>query len=347
MAQQKSQEQVDLGVFAKAPSRGLGAGEIVALGLSALWLLACGIFFVVLGGGGPTGASDALRFVMIVVAVALPVAVIWLAASAARSARVMREESTRLQGALNAMRHSFVEAQHAQALGGRPADLTRRLEEIADKQRQTQDALATFVSARPRMEPRLAPPPQMKTVNPAHEREEDESGQSQLPLGTEVEDRVPTVSPNDLIRAVNFPENAEDEAGFAALRRALAYRKIASLIQAAQDVLTLLSQDGIYMDDLRPDQARPDVWRRFAQGARGREVAALGGIRDRSSLALSAGRMRQDPIFRDAAHHFLRRFDEMIAAVEPGMSDEELSRFGATRTARAFMLLGRVTHTFD
>lgn len=346
MAQEKSQEQVDLGVFAKAPSRGLGAGEIVALGLSVLWLLACGVFFVVLGGGGSTGASDALRFVMIVVAVALPVAVIWLAASAARSARVMREESTRLQGALNAMRHSFVEAQHAQALGARPADLTRRLEEIADKQRQTQDALATFVSARPRMEPRLAPPPPMKTVNPKIETE-DETGQSQLPLGTEAQDRVPMVSPNDLIRAVNFPESAEDEEGFAALRRALADRKIASLIQAAQDVLTLLSQDGIYMDDLRPDQARPDIWRSFAHGARGREVAALGGIRDRSSLALSAGRMRQDPIFRDAAHHFLRRFDEMIAAVEPGMSDEELSRFAATRTARAFMLLGRVTHTFD
>jgi len=112
-------------------------------------------------------------------------------------------------------------------------------------------------------------------------------------------------------------------------------------------VLTLLSQDGIYMDDLRPDLARPDVWRRFAEGERGRAVAGLGGVRDRSSLALTSGRMRQDPIFRDAAHHFLRRFDEVLTTVAPRLSDEEIAHFGSTRTARAFMLLGRVTHTFD
>jgi type II secretory pathway pseudopilin PulG len=342
MAQHKQDGQVDLGVFNRA-SRSLGASEVIALALSGLWLVACIVFFVVLGGSSP-GAPDALRFVMILMAVALPVAVIWLAASAARSARVMRDESARLQTALNAMRQSFVEAQHAHVLGPRPVDLTRKLEEIAEKQRRTEDALATFVSTRPRMEARLAPPPPMKTVGP--EVEED-TGQARLALGTPAEALAPPVEADDLIRAINFPENAEDEDGFAALRRTLADRKIATLIQAAQDVLTLLSQDGIYMDDLRPDQARPEVWRRFAQGERGRVVAALGGIRDRSSLALSAGRMRQDPIFRDAAHHFLRRFDEVLAVVEPRLTDEQMARLGATRTARAFMLLGRVTHTFD
>ena len=343
MAQDNSQERVELGVFGHGARRGLGVGEVIALALSVLWLLACIVFFVMLGGASPE-APDALRFVMILIAVALPVAVIWLAASAARSARVMRDESARLQAALNAMRQSFVEAQHAHVLGARPMDLTRKLEEIAEKQRQTEVALATFVSSRARLEPRLAPPPPMRTVSPLVE---EDTGQARLALGTQADELAPPVAANDLIRAINFPESAEDEEGFAALRRALTDRRIATLIQAAQDVLTLLSQDGIYMDDLRPDQARPEVWRRFAQGARGREVAALGGIRDRSSLALSAGRMRQDPIFRDAAHHFLRRFDEMLAAVEPGLGDEEMARLGATRTARAFMLLGRVTHTFD
>lgn len=343
MAQDKRQEQADFGVFGHGARRRLGASEVIALALSVLWLVGCIVFFVVLGGASPN-APDALRFVMILIAVALPVAVIWLAASAARSARVMRDESARLQAALNAMRQSFVEAQHGNLLGARPMDLTRKLEEIAEKQRQTEVALATFVSSRHRLEPRLAPPPPMKTVNPPME---EETGQARLAFGTPAEELAPPVAANDLIRAINFPENAEDEDGFAALRRALTDRRIATLIQAAQDVLTLLSQDGIYMDDLRPDPARPEVWRRFAQGARGREVAALGGIRDRSSLALSAGRMRQDPIFRDAAHHFLRRFDEMLAAVEPGLTDEQMALLGNTRTARAFMLFGRVTHTFD
>ncbi|MFC3118492.1 hypothetical protein ACFOHS_10540 [Jhaorihella thermophila] len=101
------------------------------------------------------------------------------------------------------------------------------------------------------------------------------------------------------------------------------------------------------MDDLRPDMARPEIWRRFAQGARGREVAALGGIRDRSSLALTAGRMKQDPIFRDAAHHFLRRFDKTFTEFEQTATDAEITALADTRTARAFMLLGRVAGTFS
>ncbi|NCW14643.1 MAG: hypothetical protein EBW38_05250 [Rhodobacteraceae bacterium] len=124
-------------------------------------------------------------------------------------------------------------------------------------------------------------------------------------------------------------------------------RETAILIQAAQDVLTLLSQDGIYMDDLRPDMARPDAWRQFAQGERGRKIAALGGIRDRSSLALTNGRMKQDTIFRDTAHHFLRQFDKVFSKFEKRATDADLSAFSDTRSARAFMLVGRVAGTFD
>jgi hypothetical protein len=108
-----------------------------------------------------------------------------------------------------------------------------------------------------------------------------------------------------------------------------------------------MSQDGVYMDDLRPDRARPEIWRQFAAGARGRPIAALGGIRDRSSLALTNARMKQDPIFRDAAHHFLRHFDKTFATFEPNASDSEISAMADTRTARALMLLGRCAGTFD
>ena len=57
--------------------------------------------------------------------------------------------------------------------------------------------------------------------------------------------------------------------------------------------------------------------------------------------------MKQDPIFRDAAHHFLRRFDQMLANFEEEATDADISALGETRTARAFMLLGRVAGTFD
>ena len=56
--------------------------------------------------------------------------------------------------------------------------------------------------------------------------------------------------------------------------------------------------------------------------------------------------MRQDAIFRDAAHHFLRQFDKTLSEIEPAATDAELAALAETRTARAFMLLGRVTGVF-
>ena len=57
--------------------------------------------------------------------------------------------------------------------------------------------------------------------------------------------------------------------------------------------------------------------------------------------------MRQDPVFRDTAHHFLRQFDRTLNEFEQTATDQELSDLAETRTARAFMLLGRVSGTFD
>jgi hypothetical protein len=150
-----------------------------------------------------------------------------------------------------------------------------------------------------------------------------------------------------LIRALNFPDSDDDAEGFAALRTALADPPVARLIRAAQDVLTLLAHDGIYMDELPADRARPDIWRRLAAGERGGGVAALGGVHDRTALARVAGRMRGDQVFRDTAHHFLRQFDRVFARFESTAQDAEIVAFADTRTARAFMLLARVAGLFD
>jgi hypothetical protein len=302
-------------------------------------MLATAVFFLVLEPRGAFAESGGpLHFVMVMLAVFVPVAMIWVAATAARSSRVMREESQRLQSAIDAIRHAYVAQNQSRNAIAEPS-VARKLDEIAAAQRKTETALATFSSTRQPQQTRPAPKP---AETPA-----GADGQVALPLGTTAEDLQPPLERDDFIRALNFPENANDKEGFAALRRALKDRPTAQLIQASQDVLTLLSQDGIYMDDLRPDMARPEIWRRFAAGERGRAIAALGGIRDRSSLALAAGRMKQDAIFRDAAHHFLRLFDRMISRFAETATDAEISELSDTRTARAFMLLGRVAGTFD
>ncbi|WP_340425334.1 hypothetical protein [Yoonia sp. GPGPB17] len=171
--------------------------------------------------------------------------------------------------------------------------------------------------------------------------------QPALALETPQVDENPPVDRPDFITALNFPDDENDVAGFAALRRALRDRGARKLVQASQDVLTLLSQDGIYTDDLRPAPAPADLWRQFAKGARGKAVDRLGGIRDQAALSLVSRRTREDTIFRDSVHHFLRCFDQMLVSFEEHATDTDLLELAETRTARAFMLLGRSTGTFD
>ncbi|KPQ06034.1 MAG: hypothetical protein HLUCCA12_12555 [Rhodobacteraceae bacterium HLUCCA12] len=317
------------------------SGEVLAFVLSLVWFGLLVAAFVALGRRGMQ-IADSLGLVVIALAVFLPVALIWLAVLILRAARQMRDESARLHQSVEAIRRGWLREQQAAGLGLKPT-VEAKLEALAEAQRKTESTLAMFTTRR----------------NPASRS--TETGGSAPPRGAHrpgtgdaqpvlaLENPLPAVEPldtEDFIRALNFPDSAEDKAGFAALRRALADHGTAELVRAAQRVLTALSQEGIYMDDLQPDRARPDLWRAFAEGARGASVAGLGGIRDRSCLALTTGRMRSDPAFRDAAHRFLRAFDRRFAEFEHDATDGEIARFAETRSARAFMLLGRVTGVF-
>jgi len=325
-----------LGIYDKGSASTITGIEIAAVVLSCIWVLVCLIFFVFGQQPATPEGQGGQRFLTTMLVVFMPIAMIWVAVTAARASRIMREESQRLQTAIDAIRHAYLSQQQGGRITSEPS-VNRKLDEIAAATRKTETALATF-STRREAPPRAAAKPAIAPPS---------NDQPALALGTQTDDMTPPIEGDDLIRALNFPETAEDEAGFAALRRAMKDRNAAQLIQAAQDILTLLSQDGIYMDDLRPDRARPEIWRMFGQGSRGKSIAALGGIRDRSSLALTSGRMKQDPIFRDAAHHFLRRFDKLFADFEKVATDAEVVAMADTRTARAFMLLGRVAGTFD
>ncbi|WP_425073176.1 hypothetical protein [Sagittula sp. S175] len=330
MAETKDARPTLPGLYSRGEAAGLTSVEIAAAALSVVWLLLSAWFFM---SGGPSDDGGGVSFLIVLMVIVLPVAMIWVAAMAVRASKVMREESARLQAAIDALRQAYV--QQSQAGKGQPPhpQVLKRLDDLGGGVKNLEATLAMLGGIR-----------QAETHVVAEPAVDD---QPALSLGTPAEALLPPLSNADLIRALHFPETAEDDEGFAALRRALKDRQAAKVIQAAQDILTLMSQDGIYMDDLRPDMARPEVWRAFAKGERGRTIAPLGGVHDRSSLALAAGRMREDPIFRDAAHHFLRRYDQLFANVEPGFSDEDISAFGSTRTSRAFMLLGRVAGTFD
>ena len=307
----------------RPPARaGWTVTETIAAAATALWLIL--VLLVPRLSSIFDDTADPLRPIIVAVAVLMPVALIWIAARASRTARDSADEIRRLHFALSSLRQSVLADRQARAIGAGPPGRP--------------DNPATPAASLPASNHSSHPP------SPAQRPAED---QPSLSLGGEAEHDAPALSSLDLIRALHFPNDQRDEDGFAALRRAVSDRQTRHLIQASQDVLTLLSQDGIYMDDLASDRSRPELWRRFARGERGGVVQGLGGALDKEVVASATFRLREDAVFRDAVHHFLRLFDRRLSAFEPVATDEDLMLLAETRTARAFMLLGRATGIFD
>lgn len=296
--------------------------RVVAL---VLWI-ASGLGFAAIAD---FGAMDALTLAALALACFMPVVVISLGLLVAVATWSLTHETRHLQGTIDELRKSLLQDKAAQSAD---APQTQALDDLKAAQAEAETDLAMFFSQRKRPSTGVTPPLP-----------------DQQPLFAEPEGRLPEALPpvETLIRALNFPETEDDVAGFAAMRIALANPRLSPLIRAAQDVLTRLAQEGIYMDDLRPDRARTEFWRAFAQGTRGPLVAPLGGIRDRSCLAITSGRMRSDPEFRAAVHLFLREFDRVFATFEPTADDSQITALADTRSARAFMLLGRVSGVFS
>jgi len=179
------------------------AADVIALVLSGLWVAMVGLFFVLLPPETTaTDRFDSLRFVLILMAVFMPVAMIWVAAAASRSARIMREESTRLQAAIDGMRQTYME--NRGNTGGIQPTVEKKLNEIAKATRKTETAVATFASQRP-------PVQKLQMTNARPPAGDD---QPALALGTSAEDIAIPLPNGDLIRALNFPDNDQDTRGF-------------------------------------------------------------------------------------------------------------------------------------
>ena len=319
-------------------------GAPLAIAASVAWMvIATFLFWLTWPDPAPAQGFATAWFVVVALAVVVPAALIWVAVAAARAVRDLRHELFQTQASLGRLTDMLVTqstvrdlpvAQPAMPKAPPPQSAPAPAPPPAPAPQE--EPVSRFASRREvsrLIVPRAAP--QMPADQPA------------LALDTPPEDVRPPIARPDLIKALHFPDDENDTEGFAALRRALRDRDARKLVQASQDVLTLLSQDGIYMDDLRPDPVAADLWRRFARGERGRSVEQLGGIRDQAYLSLISRRTREDAIFRDAVHHFLRCYDQFLVTFEENATDTDLLAFAETRTSRAFMLLARTTGTFD
>jgi hypothetical protein len=203
----------------------------------------------------------------------------------------------------------------------------------------------------PKIRPAEKPPekgetrPTGKPLEVRHVEKHDDQ-QSNLPFGEDLSRAQPSLPADELIAAINFPSDENDHVGIRAMRTALQDPVHGQMVLACQDILTLLGQDGIYMDQAAGRTVRPWHWRRFVEGIRGPDVAELARIGAPDLVDHVTKRVREDTIFRDAVQHFLRLFDRMLHNLVPTLSDGALDRLTETRSARAFMLLGAAMNIF-
>lgn len=290
---------------------------VVGAAVTAAWLLLVALFWLF----GPEGAPlSGLARLLSLAGVLLPVALIWLAVALAGATAELKRESVLLRAQLDLMRGAPGDGDGDSGQTARAAMPTGRDPGAAPPQPRTPSAAAT---------PRPA-------------RAQPETRQGDLPFEQPAPVAVP---PAELIAALNFPDGPDDHRAIAALRASLADPEAARTIRAAQDVVTLLAQHGIYADDLDRAALSAPLWRRFLEGERGSALAALASGDD-TAAEIAAGLMRTDEVFRDAAHHFLRQYDRTLTRIAAELSDEALVALSDTRSGRGFALLAQVTGMF-
>lgn len=289
---------------------------VVGAAVTAAWLLLVALFWLF----GPEGAPlSGLARLLSLAGVLLPVALIWLAVALAGATAELKRESVLLRAQLDLMRG-------APGDGGGDSAQTAR------------------AAMPPGRDPGAALPPRTPSAaaTPRPARAQPETRQGDLPFEQPAPVAVP---PAELIAALNFPDGPDDHRAIAALRASLADPEAARTIRAAQDVVTLLAQHGIYADDLDRAALSAPLWRRFLEGERGSALSSLASGDD-IAAEIAAGLMRTDEVFRDAAHHFLRQYDRTLTRIAAELSDEALVALSDTRSGRGFALLAQVTGMF-
>jgi hypothetical protein len=281
---------------------------LIGAGASLAWLVLVAIFAALAPDGGGAGG-----WLLWSLGLVLPLALIWLAVWSARSLSALREEAGELRALLEEMQ-------------GQPGE---------------QVAAAAAAPSEPRGGGGSAPRPAPAAPRPAPAaRPAGDVRQASLALDSEPATQL---TMPELFLALNFPDGPEDREAIRSLRLALADPGLARLIRAAQDVVTLLAGQGVYMDELRIPESDPMLWRRFAEGARGDAVAGLAVIEDENALDTASQMLRGDEVFRDVAHHFLRHFDRLLGRKAQEENPQVLAVLTETRSGRAFTLLAQAT----
>ncbi len=314
------------------PSSIEGREPFFATVFSVLWVLGLAAYgagyFGLFGDGVEPQGPVSLEIMIFTFAAILPIALVWIGVLLLRRVAEVQRDARDLAAMLKRFQAGPTGNPAARVTpatrGG--AETNTKLATLSSQMQQVEKALVAILAT------------QATTI--------DEQGETPTDAPQATLEPEDSMNWDELLHALNFPTDEKDKDGFRALRIAMGHSTTSQCLRAAEDIMNLMSQDGIYTDDLSPEIAPAALWRRFADGTRGEEVSAVGGIHDPTAVSKVRSRMRSDPIFRDAALHFQRQFDNTLREFCAHGTDAQIEKLANTRTGRTFMLLGRVSGMF-
>lgn len=178
-----------------------------------------------------------------------------------------------------------------------------------------------------------------------HNREKTKTSEPTLPFGPNEQSDL-DITLNDIAHVLNFSDQKEKGDWANAFAQLSQDGRYLDFIRMAEDVIEVLESEGIYVEDLNLRTAQSDIWLEFASGERGEAVQDLAGIRDPSVLALTRGRLRNDPKFHDVALRFQKQFIHMLDELSEGAADEDFLLLNQSRGGRVFIILAEISGLF-
>jgi hypothetical protein len=317
----------------------------VGLIVSVAWVVLVFLYFSFSGQRLSTAFDTSILGLLTMLSAILPLVLIWTVAITAGTALRLKNEAGELRREMSRVAQDLRVA--SERLPKEQIDVAGQLKLIAEMTAKNDRRLKEIANNA------VAPPPAAddvlelnRTVFGDYQAPND-AMQIDLPLQDDGVDVKAPMPLDDIITALNFPDNAKDRDGFRALRRAMEERKLGALLETAQTVISALTDDGIYMDDLPLERPDSGAWRKFAGGTRGKDVSNVGAVLDKAVLGIARARMKTDADFRETVLQFLQQFDQLLVEYEPRLQNHEMTDFANTRSARCFMVMARVSGAFD
>ena len=149
-----------------------------------------------------------------------------------------------------------------------------------------------------------------------------------------------------LLKALHFPNDKNDSPGFIALDIARKSNIVSQCLQASEDFLNLLAQDGIYLDDLKIESPPAQAWVNFVKNEKNQQKRRLRCIGIEKHIEKLKIRMRSDTIFRDTSLILLRRFDMLLQDHLGTAQDYQIFKIAETRSGKAFLIVGQISDIF-